>query len=370
MAKLSSGYAIAKLQARMDAEELFAEREDALQCKPGNKACGKRCIPQAQKCKAEGGGAYNSKAGKIARTAVGVGVGAAALLAYRNSKQAGAKGLAGTPPNRPALPPSRRDSSLSDRLNSFVREDAPKCNPGNKPCGKRCIPEKQNCAVETAKGALAGGAVGGTLGYAFTGPLGAAVGGASGLVSGALKARGHSDLTAKIAGSIAGVAGGAALLGVAAKTRFNYTTDKGLGGDDKQKYNERRAQEKAQEQATNEAYKTLGVKKGASPEEVQKAYKAAARKFHPDLNKDPQAGKKFADINAAMDILDPKRKAKADESQAENAKREAEGAKRAGVRFNSLQARLDSVMFLRLQEAYKTIQQDFPDVSPDFWYSR
>lgn len=46
----STGYAIAKLKARMDADNLLSVREDALQCKPGNKPCGKICIPQEEKC--------------------------------------------------------------------------------------------------------------------------------------------------------------------------------------------------------------------------------------------------------------------------------------------------------------------------------
>lgn len=66
----STGYAIAKLKARMDAEESFSVREDVLQCKPGNKPCGKICIPQAEKCaltgeKAEKKGGLTG-AGKVA----------------------------------------------------------------------------------------------------------------------------------------------------------------------------------------------------------------------------------------------------------------------------------------------------------------
>jgi molecular chaperone DnaJ len=58
-------------------------------------------------------------------------------------------------------------------------------------------------------------------------------------------------------------------------------------------------------------YKTLGVDRKASAEEIKKAYRRLARKYHPDTNKDPQAESRFKDIQEAYDVLsDPdKRKA-------------------------------------------------------------
>jgi molecular chaperone DnaJ len=59
-------------------------------------------------------------------------------------------------------------------------------------------------------------------------------------------------------------------------------------------------------------YKVLGVGKGASDEEIKKAYRKLARKYHPDTNKgDKQAEEKFKEISQAHDVLsDPdKRKA-------------------------------------------------------------
>ncbi|GKH60881.1 DnaJ domain-containing protein [Campylobacter ureolyticus] len=50
-------------------------------------------------------------------------------------------------------------------------------------------------------------------------------------------------------------------------------------------------------------YETLGVSKDASSEDIKKAYRKLARKYHPDINKDPEAENKFKEINAAYEIL-------------------------------------------------------------------
>ena len=57
-------------------------------------------------------------------------------------------------------------------------------------------------------------------------------------------------------------------------------------------------------------YKTLGVSKSASAEEIQKAYRNLARKYHPDLNPDDKTAKqKFQDVQQAYETLnDPKKK--------------------------------------------------------------
>lgn len=57
-------------------------------------------------------------------------------------------------------------------------------------------------------------------------------------------------------------------------------------------------------------YKLLGVERGTKTEEISKAYKKLARKYHPDLNPgDKQAEEKFKEINEAYEVLkDPEKR--------------------------------------------------------------
>jgi curved DNA-binding protein len=61
-------------------------------------------------------------------------------------------------------------------------------------------------------------------------------------------------------------------------------------------------------------YKVLGIDKAASAEDIKKAYRKLARKLHPDLNpNDPDAAKKFQQINEANEVLsDPDNRKKYD----------------------------------------------------------
>jgi curved DNA-binding protein len=62
-------------------------------------------------------------------------------------------------------------------------------------------------------------------------------------------------------------------------------------------------------------YKTLGVAKNASADDIKKAYRKLARKFHPDVNpNDKEAHKKFQQINEAHEVLsDPEKRKKYDQ---------------------------------------------------------
>ncbi len=50
-------------------------------------------------------------------------------------------------------------------------------------------------------------------------------------------------------------------------------------------------------------YEVLGVSKTASADEIKRAYRQLAKKYHPDINKEPGAEEKFKEINEAYDVL-------------------------------------------------------------------
>ena len=71
---------------------------------------------------------------------------------------------------------------------------------------------------------------------------------------------------------------------------------------------------------TKDYYETLGVSKNASKEEIKKAYKKLAKKYHPDLNKDnPEAEQKFKEISEAASVLGDEGKRKQYDQMGHNA---------------------------------------------------
>jgi molecular chaperone DnaJ len=61
-------------------------------------------------------------------------------------------------------------------------------------------------------------------------------------------------------------------------------------------------------------YKVLGVDKSASEDDIKKAYRSLAKKWHPDVNKAPGAEEKFKQINEAYEVLsDAKKRATYDQ---------------------------------------------------------
>ncbi len=67
--------------------------------------------------------------------------------------------------------------------------------------------------------------------------------------------------------------------------------------------------------AKKDLYEVLGVDRNATEEEIKKAYRRLAKKYHPDLNPgDKEAEQKFKEINEAYEILsDPQKRAKYDQ---------------------------------------------------------
>ncbi len=67
--------------------------------------------------------------------------------------------------------------------------------------------------------------------------------------------------------------------------------------------------------AKRDYYEVLGVDRNATEDDLKRAYRKLARKYHPDVNKDdPQAEEKFKEINEAYSVLsDPKTRAQYDQ---------------------------------------------------------
>src|SRR5207249_8355519 len=61
-------------------------------------------------------------------------------------------------------------------------------------------------------------------------------------------------------------------------------------------------------------YAILGVERGASADDIKKAYRRLARKYHPDVSKEPNAEEKFKEMAEAYETLkDPEKRAAYDQ---------------------------------------------------------
>ena len=60
--------------------------------------------------------------------------------------------------------------------------------------------------------------------------------------------------------------------------------------------------------AKRDYYEVLGLQKGATADEIKRAYRKLAKQYHPDVNKDPGAEEKFKEINEAYDCLSDEQK--------------------------------------------------------------
>lgn len=86
--------------------------------------------------------------------------------------------------------------------------------------------------------------------------------------------------------------------------------------------------------AKRDYYEVLGVSKSASADEIRKAYRKLARQYHPDVNKSPDAQKRFTEVQEAYDVLSDATKKKTYDQFGHAAAEGAAGARSGGPHYS------------------------------------
>ena len=109
-------------------------------------------------------------------------------------------------------------------------------------------------------------------------------------------------------------------------------------------------------------YNTLGVSKTATEGEIKTAFRKFARRYHPDVNKDPQAEEKFKEVNEAYQVLsDPEKRKKYDQFGSEWQRYQSSGGQPGGFDWGRWQQAPQGG-----QRGYRTVsQEEFNDMFGD-----
>src|SRR5258708_7089873 len=77
-------------------------------------------------------------------------------------------------------------------------------------------------------------------------------------------------------------------------------------------------------------YEVLGIARGATDEEIKKAFRRMAKQYHPDANKEPGAEARFIEVNEAYEVLSDPQKRNAYDRYGHAAVNNGAGASGAG----------------------------------------